>query len=207
MSSIEPSLLYTAMLTALLVAGCDTGEPAGSAEADPSEVAAETAPAETLTLELALPADTDPTLVEAIAKSAEQHAGPAVAGAKVKAKQRGDGPLILEIELWGDLEDEAVILERLRKEHEILKLTPVAVERLEGAPSEDELDDLGAKLDEDATPEEIEAQVRERLIAAGHDLGDGDVHVEVSEDEDGHRRVEIRVEQEKTENEASAEPE
>lgn len=193
MSSIDPTLLYTAVLSALLMAGCDTSEPADSPQAVEAE--AQKAPAETLTLELALPADTDPELVEAIAKSAEAHAGPDVQGAKVKATKKDDGPLVLEVELWGDLDDESVILERLRKEHEILNLTPVAVERVEGGPADD---DLGMEFADDATPEEIEAQVRAKLIESGHDLKDGELHVDVSDDEDGHRRVEVRVEKSET---------
>jgi len=196
---MTPSISFRIFATSLLLgapfalAGCDVDEPPSNAtnRNDMPE-----APRETLTLELALPADTPPEQVEAIAKSAETHAGSDVGGAKVMVHKKDDGPLELVIQLWGAaLDDEDEILARLRSEHEILNRTPVAVDREEGVP---EGDDLDLEFAKDASPEEIESQVRAQLAERGVE---GDVEVQVRERADGKHEVEVRVESEHSKSE------
>lgn len=197
MMTIDAPLLWSALLSVLLVTACDGADDPQSelldrAAAEQTETENMT---ETMTLELALPEDTAPAVVEAIAKSAEALAGDEVSGAKVMAEKRDDGPMLLKIELWGAaLDDEAEVLAALRERHPIVAKTPVALERRAGPPKDADPLEVGADFPEDASAAEIEAIVARRLAAQGVT---GDVTVDVGEDADGHRRVEVRVEETK----------
>ena len=116
---------------ALLVA------PACTESQEPDESPREQSAAmQTVILDVTLPENTDPSQVEAIAKSAEKLAGSEVVGAKVKARQQKDGPMILTIEVWGpSLENPDAMIEGLRAEHPILVDTPIAVGAVFATPT------------------------------------------------------------------------
>lgn len=173
---------------ALLVA------PACTESQEPDESPREqTAAMQTVVLDVTLPENTDATEVEAIAKSAEKLAGSEVVGAKVKARQEKEGPMILTIEVWGpSLEDPDAMIEGLRAEHPILIDTPIAVaeEQTEGHAETE----VFAKKVEGETPEQTKARIVQELRDQGVE---GEIHVDVTEDADGHRKVEVRVEDDK----------
>lgn len=173
---------------ALLVA------PACTESQEPDESPREQSAAmQTVVLDVTLPEDTEPSQVEAIAMSAEKLAGSEVVGAKVKARQQKDGPMILTIEVWGpNLESPDTMIEGLRAQHPVLVDTPIAV--VEKETDEQPEAEVFARKVEGETPEETKARIIQELRDQGVE---GEIHVDVTEGADGHRKVEVRVEDDK----------
>lgn len=137
-------------------------------------------------------AELTPTQVHAISQSVEGKSQ-SVSAAMVRMEQDGEGqgenPASLEIELWGTgLPDSAVVISQLKADFPALADLQIEVVSLEPGSGPTP---MVIEVDEEATAEEAKAQIIEALQADGVE---GEIDVQI-EDDDGERRIEVKVEQ------------
>jgi hypothetical protein len=143
---------------------------------------------QTIILDLTLPADVEHEAIETIAHSAEALAGSELVGARISAKQIDDGHMTVSLVLWGlELEAADAIVAQLRAAHPELVDTPITIAQHEGAPADEPL----AGDHDDETPDQTEARVTKELRDQGVE---GEITVDVADDANGRRRVEVHVE-------------
>ena len=125
----------------------------------------------------------DPADVESLARQLEGLAE--VHTARVRIRKSDDDKIKAEIELGGyDLPSDELLRQEIREHGAFddadVRTEPISAEALMS----------GAEADEGKSKDQIRAEVEERLRAEGVE---GEVHVDIH-DEDGQRRVEVRVE-------------
>jgi hypothetical protein len=182
---IHPTTLALTLLAGLTL----LGSPACTDAAHPDETLRDAEiPVQTIILDLTLPADADHQAIQAIAHSAETLAGSELTGARIKAEQIDDGHLTVSLVLWGpELEAADAIVAQLRAAHPELVNTPITFEQHEGAPADEPL-----AGDHDETPDQTRARVTQELRDQGIE---GEISVDVVDEGEGKRSVEVHVEQ------------
>ena len=137
-------------------------------------------------------AELTPTQVHAISQSVEgksQSVSAAMVRMEQDAEGQGENPASLEIELWGTgLPDSAVVISQLKADFPALADLQIEVVSLEPGSGPTP---MVIEVDEEATAEEAKAQIIEALQADGVE---GEIDVQI-EDDDGERRIEVKVEQ------------
>lgn len=127
----------------------------------------------------------------AIAQHAEQNCPGTCSGAQVRVHQlEGDEQSSeLHITLAGtDLGDGAGIADDLRETFPVLADADIAV-----AAADPGAQDMPTVHSDAEDAEDAKAEIIEQLKAQG--IPEDAIHVEVSEDEEGHRKIEVKVEQ------------
>ncbi|MCB9756369.1 MAG: hypothetical protein H6713_41145 [Myxococcales bacterium] len=121
--------------------------------------------------------------LHAIAQYVEQNAAGDVAGAKVKVRKDGDSTA-LEVVLMGqNLGDGAGIEGQLKAQFPELASASISVGE---APADDEPMVHSDAEDPAVAEQEILEQLQEQGV-------EGEINVEVNDDEEGHRQVEVKV--------------
>lgn len=121
--------------------------------------------------------------LHAIAQYVEQNAAGDVAGAKVKVRKDGDSTA-LEVVLMGqNLGDGAGIEGQLKAQFPELASASISVGE---APADDEPMVHSDAEDPAVAEQEILEQLQEQGV-------EGEINVEVNDDEEGHRQVEVQV--------------
>ena len=190
MLSILPQLRTHAITlsTVACLGGCDVGQVDAPMSQDSHQRSA-TMATNTLSIDIALPAEFARERVEAVARAVEAETG--VAGVKVKVKQVPDGQGSMYLELWGNqLPEPTTVVDKLKLQFPELATSKILVEINEGGPADDDL--AGALHEPDSAL--AEQEIVDRLRAQGVQ---GNIEVKVSDEGDGqHRRVEVEVHEE-----------
>lgn len=179
-------------LAAALSLGCATSNDTAQ---EPRAAEALSNPGEAEARAVLLEGDLDATAIHALAKHLEGLAE--IHSVQLAIEQTGDGPTRARLTLGGFDMPNAEELQAAVAEFDGLGDASVSVE--DAAVSQGPVDAEGIAIaaDKDKTPEEVKAEVIEKLRADGVE---GEIHVDVI-DEDGERRVEVRVEQHKAQSE------
>ncbi len=149
-------------------------------------------PDEALNVSIEISGDISNEDIHAIAHHVEQNAAGDVAGARVEVQKiagEGDGATINVTLLGSNLGDGAGIADDLRNSFAVLANANIAV--TEADPGAENMPMVSSDAED---PDEATQEIIEQLKAQG--IPEEAIHVEVSEDEQGHRKVEVKVHQE-----------
>lgn len=181
------------LITAVAATGIATAsviacQPAAD-ESTPAERSGQLGAAEAMNITIDIPGDAelDQSQLHSIAQYVEQNADGEVGGAKVKVKKHDeDGTTQMVITLMGqNLGNGDGLAADLKSNFPALANASIAV-----AEADPEANQPMAHSDAE-DPEVAAQEIKDQLEAQGVD---GDINVEVSDDEDGNRRVEVKVE-------------
>ncbi|MEM6293862.1 MAG: hypothetical protein AAGA54_21480 [Myxococcota bacterium] len=175
-------------LPLLATMACDDSQAAAAPRSADAQVDA--APARKITLEGDLSADT----IRGLGAHLEGLAD--ISSVSIEVEQTNDGPTRASITVAGNDLPSAVELRDAVSGYDGIGSAAVAIEGAE-APVGHGVDVAAVAGDQDKSPEAVKAEVLQKLRADGVE---GDVHVDVIDD-DGERRVEVRVEQTETKTE------
>lgn len=184
-------LPFCALLAALSL-GCATSN---DTAAEPRGAEAPSSPGEAEARAVLLEGDLDASTVHALAKHLEGLAE--IHSVELAIEQTGDGPTRARLTLGGFDMPSAEELQAAVADFDGLGDASVSIEDAAVPLGPVDAEGIAIAADKDKTPEEVKAEVIEKLRADGVE---GDIHVDVI-DEDGERRVEVRVEQHKAESE------
>ena len=179
-------------LLAALSFGCATSNDTAQ---EPRAAEAPSNPGEAEARAVLLEGDLDPTTLHALAKHLEGLAE--VHSVELSIEQNSEGPTRARLTLGGFDMPNAQELEAAVADFDGLGDASVAIEDAPVPRGPVDAEGIAIAADEDKTPEQVKAEVIEKLRADGVE---GDIHVDVI-DEEGERRVEVRVEQHKDESE------
>ncbi len=177
-------------LSTLLASGCASSNADTAAEpraAENPEVA--NSPGDPQARSVLLEGDLDPKTIKALAHHLEGLAE--VHSVEISIEKTTEGPTRARLTLGGLDMPTAAELREAVADFEGLGDVSVSVEDAVTPQGPVNAGAIAVTADADKTPEEIEAEVIEQMRADGVE---GDIHVNVTDDEDGERRVEVRVE-------------
>lgn len=184
-------LPFCALLAALSL-GCATSN---DTAAEPRAVAAPSNPGEAEARAVLLEGDLDASTIHALAKHLEGLAE--IHSVELAIEHAGGGPTRARLTLAGFDMPSAEELRSAVADFDGLGDASVSIEDAPVHQGPVDVEGLAITADKDKMPEEIKTEVIEKLRADGVE---GDIHVDVI-DEDGERRVEVRVEQHKAQSE------
>ncbi|MCR9165685.1 MAG: hypothetical protein ACE37F_08115 [Nannocystaceae bacterium] len=179
---MTPRLLSCVLLAGLTL-GCATSNDTAPTEARSAEAPSD--PGQPEGRALVLEGEVEPDEVKALAKHLEALAE--IHSVEISIEKTNDGPTVARLTLGGfDMPSTDELQAAVADFDGLTGDVSVSFDDV-AAPPQGPASDID--IDEDATPEEIEAQVIEKLRADGVQ---GDIEVDVV-DEDGERRVEVKV--------------
>ena len=182
-------------LCAILAALCFGCAASNDTAQEPRAAQAASNPGEAEARAVVLEGDLDVSTLHALAEHLEGLAE--VHSVELAIQQTGEGPTRARLTLGGFDMPNADELEAAIADFDGLGEASVSIEDAPLPQGPVDAQGIAIAADADKTPQEVKAEVIEQLRADGVE---GDIHVDVI-DEDGERRVEVRVEQHKDESE------
>lgn len=174
-------------LLAALSFGCATSNDTAQ-DPRPAQTPSPSNPSDAEARAVVLEGDLDASTLHALAKHLEGLAE--VHSVELSIEQAGDGPTRARLTLGGFDMPNAEELQIAVADFDGLGDASIAIEDAPVPQGPVDAEGIAIAADKDKTPEEVKAEVIEKLRADGVE---GDIHVDVI-DEDGERRVEVRVE-------------
>ncbi|MGH1345363.1 MAG: hypothetical protein ACRBN8_27620 [Nannocystales bacterium] len=178
-------LPFCALLAALSL-GCATSNDTAS---EPRAAEAPSNPGEAEARAVVLEGDLDASTLHALAKHLEGLAE--IQSVELAIEQANDGPTRARLTLAGLDMPSPDELQVAVADFDGLGDASVSIEDAAVPHGPVDAEGIAIAADKDKTPDEVKAEVIEKLRADGVE---GDIHVDVV-DEDGERRVEVRLEQ------------
>ncbi len=179
------ALPFAVALSLAMVATAPGCQPASDG-AEPADRSGQLGASEAMQITIDTEAELSQEQLHAIAQYIEQNAAGDVGGAKVKVHKDGDATELEVVLMGSNLGDGAGLSDQLKAQFPELASASIAVG--EAAPEAEPMVHSDAE-DPEVARQEIIEQLQEQGV-------EGDIDVQVHDDEDGKRQVEVKVKKE-----------